>query len=658
MDWRAHIARHGTGSIPGAPWARRTLLLVLALAAILRFWDLPHLPYTHDELSALVRLYPSLWETIRTGVMALDTHPPGVQVFEWLWTRLFSLEEADVKLPFILMSLASIALLYRFAMAWTGEGAALALAVLMATLQYSVFYGQLARPYAAGLFTTALMADQLTRWLAFGQRRMLIGSGIGAVLSAATHHFSLLLAALMAVTGLLLAPKEQRKRYLSMCGISAALYLPILPITLHQLGQGGLQGWLQPPGDGWLAAYGGYIAHWSMPMMVALLAALGLSAWLAMANGGLPKPARWMLLTWGLVPLAVGYAYSVWRAPVLQYSMLLFSFPYLALFALQGLMHLQRRAALALCAGLAWVSVHSLVNDRRHCTVTYHSKYEAMLRAGLDAVAEHGRDHVLVLFDAPGHMIDFYRRLWKLPHDALRERNILGWPQARVDSLLAAEPAAQVVLGRSNGAADENIALVQHRYPKLCARLDLAEGQVFHFGSGSAIAASSWFDRDTLAHLAPTSTIGKWSIEPSMPRDSMGWDYTGREFGIMIELGLDSLSMHPDDLFEVLAIVDGFDPDGRAAVIADVRIDGSTVFYRGGDLMPATRPDGPTLMAVAVRPVHAQGAAGPKVLRAYVHNHSGGPLRVRSMTVLRREANRAGGAVLEPVPWLGRFAPE
>lgn len=656
MAWRAHIARHGAASLPGALWARRALLVALALAAALRFWDLPQLPYTHDELSALVRLYPSLWETIRTGVMALDTHPPGVQAFEWLWTRLFTLEEADVKLPFILMSLASIVLLYRFAMAWTGEGAALALAVLMATLQYSVFYGQLARPYAAGLFTTALLADQLTRWLAFGQRRMLIGTGIGAVLSAATHHFSLLLAALMAIAGLMVAPKERRRQYLIMCGISGALYLPILPITLHQLGQGGLQGWLQPPGDGWLAAYGGYIAHWSLPLTMALVAVLGLSAWLAIAKGGLPWPARGMLLAWGLAPLAVGYAYSVWRAPVLQYSMLLFSFPYLALFGLQGLMHLRRGAALLLCAALAWVSAHSLVSDRKHYTVTYHSKYEAMLRAGLDAAAEHGRDRVLVLFDAPGHMIDFYRRLWRVPHGALREHNILGWPQAQVDSLLAAEPAAQVVLGRSNGAADEHIALVQHRYPKLHARLDLAEGQVFRFGS--AEAASSWFDRDTLAQLAPARATGDWSIEPSLPRDSMGWDYSGREFGIMIELGLDSLSTHPDDLFEVLAIVDGFSPDARAAVIADVRIDGSTVFYRGGDLQPTERPNGPALLAVAVSLTHAGASLGPKVLRAYVHNQSGGPLRVRAVTVLRREANRLGGAVLEPVPWLGRFAPE
>ncbi|HRD53586.1 MAG TPA: glycosyltransferase family 39 protein, partial [Flavobacteriales bacterium] len=220
MDWRAHIARYGATLLPGEAWARSLLLVLVLLAAVLRFWDLPHLPYTHDELSAITRLYPTLGQTITDGVIANDTHPPGVQVFEWVLARAFSLNEADMKLPFILMSLAAIVLLYRFASAWTGTGSALLLATLMASLQYSVFYGQLARPYAAGLFTTALLADQLTRWLAFGHRKALIVSALAMVASGYVHHFSLLLAALMAFTGLLLASSAKRTEWLMACGIA------------------------------------------------------------------------------------------------------------------------------------------------------------------------------------------------------------------------------------------------------------------------------------------------------------------------------------------------------------------------------------------------------------------------------------------------------
>ncbi|HNU56987.1 MAG TPA: hypothetical protein PKN30_10385, partial [Flavobacteriales bacterium] len=88
MDWRGHIARYGDRWFPGDGWVRWTFLILFMLAAVLRFWNLAELPFTHDELSALMRIHPTLGETVRKGVIELDTHPPGVQVFEWAWTRL------------------------------------------------------------------------------------------------------------------------------------------------------------------------------------------------------------------------------------------------------------------------------------------------------------------------------------------------------------------------------------------------------------------------------------------------------------------------------------------------------------------------------------------------------------------------------------------
>lgn len=655
MDWRAHISRFGDTVWPGEPWARRALLAIMLLAAVLRFWDLPHLPYTHDELSALSRLYPTLSQTISDGVIANDTHPPGVQVLEWLWTRAFSLKEADVKLPFILMSLASIALLYRFAIAWTGTGAALMLATLMATLQYSVFYGQLARPYAAGLFTTSLLADQLTRWLASGSWRALAGACAAMVASAYVHHFSLLLAAVMGASALLLCSARQRKAWLIACGIAIALYLPNVPILLKQLGLGGLDGWLPAPGAAWIPNYASYIAHWSPFLGGALLIILGASVVLVLRKGGPAPGIRWMLLAWGTVPLTLGFAYSVWRAPVLQYSVLLFSFPYIALFAFQGLMHAKRAEALAVCALLAATAVHSLVTVRKHYVVTYHSKYEAILHAGIDATKALGRDRVLVLIDAPYHMIDFYKRHWGVPEGELNDVNILGMPQTRVDSILAAHPGDQVVLGRCNGAHDENPALVQSRFPRLAHRRDYVEGQVLRF-SGSAVDFER-FDRDTIAHLTASTRIGPWQVDEWLDKDSSGWALAEKEFGIVFHARLDSLVLTPDDIIEAVIEVEGHGANTDAAVVAELREGENVLFYRTGELQASTRPGGRTALIVALSPSYVLGQE-PLELRAYVHNRSKGPMRVRQFTILRREANPVRDAVLEPVPWLGRFPPE
>ena len=108
--------------IPGTPAERLLLALLLLLALILRAWDLPHLPYVHDELSALIRLYPTLSETLAKGVVGVDTHPPGVQVFLWAWTSIGDQSEAWVKAPFIGASLLALVFLYRMAVRnWTSR---------------------------------------------------------------------------------------------------------------------------------------------------------------------------------------------------------------------------------------------------------------------------------------------------------------------------------------------------------------------------------------------------------------------------------------------------------------------------------------------------------------------------------------------------------
>ena len=660
MEQRDHPARYGRRFLPGDAWARWAFLALLMIAAVLRFWDLPHLPYTHDELSALIRMYPTLGETIRKGVIELDTHPPGVQVLEWVWTKVFSMHEADVKLPFILMGLAAIFLLYRFAMAWYGPGPALLLTVLLATLQYSVMYGQIARPYAAGLFTTALLADQLTRYLAFGDRRMLIGIGVAAVLSAYTHHFALMLAGLMVGTGFFLIDARQRKAYLLMCLLAALLYLPNLPIFFKQLGLGGLDEWLQPPTANWFTDYAWYIAHNSMTLAVLLVAAIAWAIVLTVKHRMRGGAERWFVWVWGFLPLVVGFAYSVWRSPVLQYSVVLFSFPYVALAFIGGLRHAPRVAVLVFTGLVGIVAVHSLVTVRHHYDLFYTSKYEAMLKEGQAAVEDYGKDGALVLLDAPHNVIRFYLNKWGVrdddfPYVPIRDAMDAG----ALDSTLRAYPDRVVLYGECNGAGNGNIARVQHYFPYLLQRRDLVDGQVFRFAPTGG--PMHWYDRDTVAFVASNGQLrGGWNVpgdlrtEPSVLDSAPVWDYSGREYGVDITIALDSACTDPFDAIEVVAEVEGWTSETNAAVIADVRSGDSTVHYLGGELKPLVRTGRNAVLITTFRPVDVH-VKGPLTLKTFVHNRSSAQLRVRSLVILRREANPVQYGTLDPIRWLGRY---
>lgn len=672
MEWRTRIGRWGAAPLPGETWMRWTFLALFALAALLRFWRLWYMPYMHDELSALVRLYPSLWDTIATGVARQDTHPPGVQVFEWLWTRLFGSSELSVKLPFVLLGLAALALLYRTAMAWTSATTALLLTALMATLQYSVLYGQLARPYAAGLFTTALFADQLTRWLARPQRRHLLWMGVAALLSAYTHHFALLLVGLMGLSGLLLAPAPQRRAYLGMGALVLLGYLPNVPIFLAQLQQGGLDAWLAPPDRWWLLDHARWVLHYSwwlaLPVLALVLwALLRMAAARSHSHLAALLPALPLLLFWGVAPMAIGLGYSIWRAPVVQHSVLLFSFPYLLMALLLGLGELGRTRTVVLSATLAVLATATLVGTRQHYSLLYHSKYERMLRTGMEVLATFGPQRAAVLLDAPKDQLDFYFAHWKLdparlPHTRLREP---GFSPGALDSLLTGMRHDVVVYGQSNGAPSEQLARIQLYYPQVVERVDLAEGQVWVLSRQRDNSPAE--DRIYLAGACPTCTPEPgWDIHQDMdqlvlaPDQQQCWYFGGREFGAAVRMGLDTIATASQDQVEIRARIFVPAEARNVALVVQLEHADSTVFYRTAELHDLRWSRMPQLVTliVAARPGDAHLRGQSVELMSYLHNREKSDVCLLGMDVLLRPANPVVYGITGPIEGEWEFRPE
>lgn len=646
--WRDQLKEASVHLLPGTAAQRTVLLGLFLLASVLRLWNLPAIPYTHDEISALLRVFPSVGETVRQGVIATDTHPPGVQVFEWAWTRLFGMDEAVVKLPFILMSLLAVVLLYRFAYAWCGGTVALIIAALLATLQYTVLYGQLARPYAAGLFTTALLADQLTRYLGSGSRRTLVGIALGAVLSAYVHHFALLLAMMMCATGMFLVATEQRRPYLIACGAVVLAYLPNVPIFMHQLGHKGLEGWLAPPTVQWLPDYLWWLAHCSWLFAGVWAALLIGSAALRIRHRATTGPVWAITLVWGLLPLVIGYAYSLWRAPVLQYSVVLFSFPYLLLGALAGLRHLHANRTIPLVLALAAVSVVTLVSIRKHYQVFYRSPYEAAIKG---IMATGNATDRIALVDAPPEKVAFYFRHWNVDTTDLHFQNVRNMPLARVAALLQDPGTASVFLGLTAGSAPELAALVQASFPFLEERHDMEEGQTFLF-IGMPVR-NRVEDRPWARTITPEA-IGHadWQVDAALPtyRDTNltmappRWEFTGREFGILLDLPLYQVAKGDNDVIE--ARMDAAIDAGKGLkLVTELRSGEVTTFYRS-QAFAESHAQGALVSAIPLSDIQGHGQG--QRLRVYVWNEGGNPARVSAMDVRVREGN----------PWLyGLFQP-
>jgi hypothetical protein len=110
------------------------------------------------------------------------------------------------------------------------------------------------------------------------------------------------------------------------------LYLPHLKIFLYQFGIGGVggeQGWLGKPTPGWIINFLIYAFNDSWFLLILIFVIFSVTIILRKSKF---SPFHWLAISWFLVMFLIGYFYSVWRNPILQYSILIFSFPFLILF--------------------------------------------------------------------------------------------------------------------------------------------------------------------------------------------------------------------------------------------------------------------------------------------------------------------------------------
>jgi hypothetical protein len=307
------------------------LAIILLIGAILRihnYWDFS---LSNDELSALARLhYTSFSELLHEGIK-IDGHPAAAQVVLWYVTKWFGNGVAVVRLPFVLAGILSVYFMFRLAQEWLSTSAGLLTAAVFASLEFSLIYSRIARPYALGMLFVLMAA---TFWIRIvkGRNRPsdLFWLSISLALCAYSHYFAALVAFVLAFAGTFLIKGKNLKLYLMALLAAFILYLPYIPFFLHQLSLGGVGQWLGPPENDWLWTHIRFIFNDSIWLLVIVLLVSVSGIFIFRTRKGFVGHILPLILF--LVPFLVGFAYSKWVNPVLQHSTLLFSMPFLLIF--------------------------------------------------------------------------------------------------------------------------------------------------------------------------------------------------------------------------------------------------------------------------------------------------------------------------------------
>ncbi|MBI4929470.1 MAG: glycosyltransferase family 39 protein [Bacteroidetes bacterium] len=385
--------------------------LILFIASTLRLWNYWGWSYTHDELSAITRLnYDSVSQLISKGIQP-DGHPAFVQLLLYFWIKLFGLSETSVRLPFVLAGIGSIALVYLISKKWFGFATACFSSLTLAMLDFPILYSQIARPYSFGLFFSLLAVWCWTNLLFGNEKKIYLKAiyyGIATALCMLTHYFAFFFAVTVALTGFLFLKKETWKPYLLSGIIAIMIFLPHIPVSLHQFGLGGVGEWLAKPESDYLWKFILYGFNES-PLIVTFLAILFLLSILIYHLDLSLSKFHFLCIAWFSLPFLAGYYYSVKINPVLQYSTLLFSFPFLLIFLFSFFKERKRKTNNLLLASTGIILFYSTCIEQRFYKREYFGVFKEINKAVVDLQTKYGEENVTTLLNTScKEIFDFY----------------------------------------------------------------------------------------------------------------------------------------------------------------------------------------------------------------------------------------------------------
>ena len=467
------------------------ITFILIVSFVLRFYHFNQIPFNSDELSAIYRArFDTLSELINKGVL-IDGHPAGVQVFLYYWIKCFGTSEFIVKLPFMIMGVLSVYLTYRIAQKWFNSTVALIASAYVSTLQLTVMFSQIARPYSSGLFLALLMVWFWTNFIFDNTTKKtnyyLAGFIIAGALNAYNHHFNLLFLLIVSITGLFFINKQKLKLYL-LGGIAIfVLYIPHLHIFFYQLkvgGVGGKDGWLAAPEYNFLYEYLKFIFHYSkLEIIFTLFITLaGIVLFFKNSKTIDKTKIKFIIISfvWFLLPLIIGFYYSRTVAPVLQYSVMIFTFPFLLIGMFSFFPELGKYLKIGLISLILFVNIYTLTIERKYYQLFYHQGYRECA-CQINEIYKQYHKNIPVLVNGYGDFfMEYYEKLFNTKFNCVHF-NIDTVNALKFSKLVKAQSSDELILAAVVGTPSSYCDIIKETYPYLIKK-SLGYGyEMFYF---------------------------------------------------------------------------------------------------------------------------------------------------------------------------------
>jgi mannosyltransferase len=411
------------------------VLALTVLAGVLRF-VLAQDNVWADELFLYEIVHGnSLGEALRI-IHDTESTPPLYFVLAWIAARVGEDDFFWIRVPSLIMSTATVPLVYLLGLRTVGRTAALIAAGLFAVAPFNLFYGSEARGYAAIAFLCAASTLSLVELLRTGGRRWVLGLAVTTAAAAYTHYLVVFVLAAQFVWALWFHRDRVREVLIGYAG-AAVLFAPWLPSALVQFQdntseripgfsqvdqavEGIASIWVGHP----FASFGhipGQAATWMIALGLAVAAGFALGAMRLRRTA--PAATTWLILILAAATPVAALLYELGPNSILLPRYFSASVP-AGLLAIGALLVAPRSplvvaiATVAVVAGVGVGTVRTLEPDGRR------PEYRAAAQQ-LDRVAPPGAPVIeLSLFTGPpSRGLGYY---FERPHEYFADRRPLG----------------------------------------------------------------------------------------------------------------------------------------------------------------------------------------------------------------------------------------
>jgi uncharacterized membrane protein len=401
-----------------AVWLKNNWLIavILVIAFLLRFIPIFSYEFSFDELSALERTaFGNFSDLINKGVK-IDAHPAFIQVFLYYWIKIGGSSEIWVKFPFLICGFLSCWYIFRFANKWFNYKTGVIAAIVVSCSMIFLVYSSYARMYITGVLFAILVLINLFE-IAFNDSTKIkhfVLAGLFLLLGALSNHMGALFGLIVGLLTFIFAAKKQKIYLLCMALAALVLYLPHLSITLQQMtysiaaGEGG---WLTAPK--WDACFLFLKTLFGTGMVVFAFILLFIYGGSESKFSFKTNKKIIFLFAAFVIYCLVVQLYSVYKSPVLQFSVLLIAAPCFVVVVAHAISFIPDKIFNITAVALIAAFLIQTIYVKKYYSLGIKQGVRSSVVETIEAKEKYGKDNVSAIYNTGEYFVKKYMSEFK-----------------------------------------------------------------------------------------------------------------------------------------------------------------------------------------------------------------------------------------------------